>query len=297
MGLLRIAAAALDPRVGAVEQNLASAHAALAAAAARGVALLALPEMWPTSFTAEVDEGLVRAGDAAVADLAAKANALGVTVVGSAYAARAAGPPANRAHVLGPVDRASPPPPASAPAGHDRAQLCAPGYDKVHLFSPTAEHLLFSAGDSPPPVVAVGPVRLAPIVCYDLRFPDLVRAPIRAGAELLVVVAQWPDARAAAWRALVAGRAAEGECFVLAANRRGTDEIGRRRLVLTFGGHTLVAGPDGAVLAAGPTEDGLLVHDIDLEEVRAMRRAVPVLRDERPELYARFARGAADAPK
>lgn len=287
MGLLRVAAAALDPRIGAVEQNLVHASAALTEAAARGVALLALPEMWPTSFTAEVDGGLVRAGEAAVAELAAAATALGVTVVGSAYAQRAAGPPANRAHVLGL-------PPGAGPAEGPRA---APGYDKVHLFSPTAEHLLFSAGDAPPPVVDVGAVRLAPIVCYDLRFPDLVRAPIRAGAELLVVVAQWPDARAAAWRALVAGRAAEGECFVLAANRRGTDEIGRRRLVLSFGGHTLVAGPDGAVCAAGPTEDGLLVHDIDLGEVHAMRRAVPVLRDERRELYARFARGAADSPQ
>jgi omega-amidase len=287
MDLLRVAAAALDPRVGAVEQNLAHARAALTEAAARGVALLALPEMWPTSFTAEADEGLVRAGEAAVTELAVAATALGVTVVGSAYAHRAAGPPANRAHILGL-------PPGAGRAEEPRA---APGYDKVHLFSPTAEHLSFSAGDAPPPVVDIGAVRLAPIVCYDLRFPDLVRAPIRAGAELLVVVAQWPDSRAAAWRALVAGRAAEGECFVLAANRRGTDEIGRRRMVLSFGGHTIVAGPDGAVRAAGPVEDGLLVHDIDLGEVRAMRRAVPVLSDERRELYARFARGAADSPE
>lgn len=281
MALLRLAAAALDPRVGAVEQNLAQALSALAAAADRGVALLALPEMWPTSFAAEVDEALVRAGEAAVAELAAAACARGITVVGSAYAQRSAGPPANRAHILGlPPDNGR----ADGPHG-------APGYDKVHLFSPTAEHLSFSAGDAPPPVIDIGAVRLAPIVCYDLRFPDLVRAPIRAGAELLVVVAQWPDVRAAAWRALVAGRAAEGECFVLAANRSGSDEIGRRRLVLSFGGHTLVAGPDGAVRAGGPTDDGLLVHDVDLDEVRAMRRAVPVLRDERLELYARFARG------
>jgi predicted amidohydrolase len=165
------------------------------------------------------------------------------------------------------------------------------------LFSPTAEHLLFSAGDRPPPVVQVGALRLAPIVCYDLRFPDLVRATIRAGAEVLVGVAQWPDERRAAWRALIAGRAAEGQCFVLAANRSGRDEIGRRRLVLAFGGHTLVAGPDGSVRASGPTDDGLLVHDIDLAEVRDMRRAVPVLRDERPELYTRFAQGAENGPE
>jgi omega-amidase len=122
---------------------------------------------------------------------------------------------------------------------------------------------------------------------------------VRRGAELLVVVAQWPDTRAAAWRALVAGRAAEGQCFVLAANLSGTDEVGRRRLTLSFSGHTLVAAPDGALRAEGrlvtdpdAAEPALLLADIDLDEVRAMRRAVPVLRDERPDVYARLPRAA-----
>lgn len=275
---LRLAAAALDPRAGAVDTNLESALGALRAAAEAGARVVALPEMWPTSFTAEVDAGLVRAGEAAVEALASAAAELGVVAVGSAYGARDGGAPTNRAHVVGA---------ASVP----RKGLWLGAYDKVHLFSPTAEHLVFSAGEGAPPVVDVGEVRLAPVICYDLRFPDLVRAPIRAGAELVVVVAQWPDTRATAWRALVAGRAAEGQCFVLAANRAGAEEVGRRRMRLEFSGLTLVAAPDGEVRAAGgPGAPQLLVCDIDLEEVRAMRRAVPVARDERPEVYARLPR-------
>lgn len=267
---LRVACLALDPRTGDVAGNLAQARRGLARAAELGVELLALPEMWPTSFTAAADDREVAAGESAVRALAEDARASGIVIVGSAYAAAGAGAlPVNRAHV------------------------CAGGevlahYDKVHLFSPTGERLAFSAGDSPPPAVATPRALVAPIVCYDLRFPDLVRAPIRAGAEVLAVVAQWPRERAAHWRALVAGRAAEGQCFVVAANRAGRDEIGRKRTLLEFDGNGLVAGPDGRILASGDASSDLVVADIDLDEARELRRRVPVLDDERRELYRRW---------
>lgn len=296
-----MAAVALDPAVGAVEVNLEAALRGLTRAADAGARVLALPEMWPTSFAPAADPGLVRAGEEAVDTLAAAAVARGVIVVGSAYAASSDGGwPTNRAHVLG-VPVASGSALGSRPTAEDTSRESPrgahPGYDKVHLFSPTGEPAAFRAGTTPPPVIATDVVRIAPIVCYDLRFPDLVRVPVRAGAELLVVVAQWPDVRAEAWRALVAGRAAEGQCFVLAANRRGAEVAGSGRLVLEFSGHLVLAAPDGAVRVAtssaspGDLDAGrdLLLADIDLREVHQMRRAVPVLRDERRELYVRFA--------
>ncbi len=280
MRLLRVSAVALAPIEGEIERNLDAARRAVERAAGRGAAVVALPEMWPTSFCAKVDDSLVAASEGAVRELAATAADLGVVVVGSGYAARPGRRPANRAHVLCPT----------APRG---GAVEAPGYDKVHLFTPTAEHLSFSAGDTLPgahavtwPGEAAPRVRLAPIICYDLRFGEVVQHPVRGGAELLIVVAQWPDVRAAAWRALIMGRAAEAQAFVLGANRSGTATFGRRRAKLHFSGHTLLANPGGELLGEGTDDDGMLVRDIDLTEVRRMRRAVPVQRDARPELYA-----------
>ena len=97
--------------------------------------------------------------------------------------------------------------------------------------------------------------------------------------------AQWPASRASHWRALVCGRAAELQAFVVAANRTGTDLVGRRRLELSFAGNSLIAGPDGGVLAEGHGEEGLVEAELDLDGLRTLRRAVPVREDERRDLY------------
>lgn len=280
MCIMRVATLEIDLRTGATDTNLRAVEAGVRAAATAGAQLVAVPEMWPTSFIASATEGLFRASDEAVAEIAKLAGELGIVVVGSAFGP-AAGPqglPSNRAHVLG--------------QGETLAF-----HDKVHLFSPTAEHLAFRAGDMPPPVVRLPgmDVLVAPIVCYDLRFPEVARAAFRAGAEILVVVAQWPETRAAHWKALLRGRAAEMEGFVVASNRIGVDEIGRRRMRLEFQGHAAVVGPNGVdvpdvhVETLGPGGTRLSVHDIDLEQARDLRRAVPVLRDERAELFGGWA--------
>lgn len=274
---MRVATLEMDVRSGDVEGNLAAAREGVERAAGLGASLIALPEMWPTSFVASASRADIDASVAAVAELASVAGALGITVIGSAFASVGAEQlPANRAHVL----------------SGGAITAC---YDKVHLFSPTAEHFAFTAGDAPPPVTTLPgtDIRIAPIICYDLRFPAVARAAFRAGAEVLVVVAQWPDTRTAHWRALVRGRAAEAEAFVVACNRIGTDEIGRRRMKLAFSGDAAVIAPSGEPVphsarsfldADGREPSRLTVHEIDVEEVRRLRRAVPVAEDERLDI-------------
>ena len=112
---------------------------------------------------------------------------------------------------------------------------------------------------------------------------------------MLVVVAQWPEARAAHWSSLLRGRAAECQAYVIGCNRIGEDEVGRKRLRLRFLGGSTVVGPDGLevapvrqleVSAAPRRASRLSVYEIDLETVRSLRREVPVARDERRECYA-----------
>jgi len=245
--------------------------------------------MWPTSFAPSPGEAELVASAEALDALSEHARAAGVTVVGTAFG-RPADPsasPNNRAHVI--------------VSGELRAT-----YDKVHLFSPTAERLAFSAGDRPPPVLDLfardggGPAPersalVSPLICYDLRFPEVARAAFRGGAEVLVACAQWPVARQSHLTALARGRAVELLGFVVIANRRGVDIIGRRRMELRFDASTcVVAAPSGELLeplartevpndGREPTE--VKTFELDLAEARALRRAVPVARDARNDLF------------
>jgi len=286
---VRAAAFQFDVRRGDVAANLAAVERGLSAAAGRGVELVVLPEMWPTSFVADGDpREWQRETDAALARVQELSRELGLVVAGSAFGSHGAaglepGPGAT-------LERGAPLEPGGPRAPRNRLTVFARGervlvYDKLHLFSPTAEAESFSAGDALPPTVATHLGKLAGVVCYDLRFGMALRAPFLDGAEILVVPAQWPATRAGHFRALVCGRAAELQAFVVAANRTGTDLVGRRRLELAFAGNSLIAGPDGGVLAEGRGQDGLVEAGLDLAAVRALRRSVPVRDDERRDVY------------
>ncbi|MCK6446480.1 MAG: hypothetical protein L6Q99_08830 [Planctomycetes bacterium] len=88
--------------------------------------------------------------------------------------------------------------------------------------------------------------------------------------------------------AWVAGVAVANPSFVLACNRTGSETVGRRELVLDFPGNSLIAAPSRAVLAEGRGEDSLLVAEIDLELARELKLRVPVAKDRRADLYARW---------
>ncbi len=288
---MRIAILSIDVRGHDLAGNFAAAAAGLRAAGAAGAELVCLPEMWPTSFTQGATDAHLAESDQAVGKLMALTGELGLAAVGSAYGPRRGerGLPTNRVTLM------------------DRGRAAA-YHDKVHLFTPTAEHLAFSPGDEPPPVARIGErngakgVLVSPMVCYDLRFPDVARMAFRSGAELLTVSAQWPDRRAPHWAALIGGRAAETMGFVVACNRIGEEEIGRRRMRLSFGkGMSMVARPSGETLPAvqvdeiphGKLGEGieasrLSVFDLDLEEVHTLRRAVPVREDERGDVIRRW---------
>ncbi|QDU66529.1 nitrilase-related carbon-nitrogen hydrolase [Engelhardtia mirabilis] len=280
---MRIGAWQFDVRRGELAANLAAGIRGLEAASRAGLELVVLPEMWPTSFLSaggpapvEADrsalDAAVRASSESVARLVERAAELGVAVAGSAYgAAPEGGLPRNRFSLWSRGEELS-------------------AYDKVHLFSVTGENLGFSAGEQAPAAVALGPATVAGVICYDLRFAPVVEAARRAGADLLLVPAQWPTPRASHWFSLLAGRAVEAQAFVLGANRTGVELMGRRKRALAFGGHSALVGPDGVTLARGTgvgAEELVWAH-VDPDQARALRREVRVADDRRPELYTRW---------
>jgi predicted amidohydrolase len=97
-------------------------------------------------------------------------------------------------------------------------------YDKRHLFRMGGEHRHYHGG-AHALIVEWRGARLCPLVCYDLRFPVFSRRRAQLDYDLLVYVANWPAARADAWRQLLRARAIENQCYVVGVNRVGADGL------------------------------------------------------------------------
>jgi len=146
-------------------------------------------------------------------------------------------------------------------------------YRKIHRFGfDRGEAMVMSAGRDvvtvPHPSAVLG---LA--TCYDLRFPELFRLLVDAGAHVLVIPAGWPARRLPHWRLLAQARAVESQAYVLACGTAGTHADTPQA------GHSLVIDPWGEILAeAGPGEQ-ILTADFDPALVTSTRADFPVLRD------------------
>ncbi|MFJ3882766.1 carbon-nitrogen family hydrolase [Streptomyces sp. NPDC090077] len=146
-------------------------------------------------------------------------------------------------------------------------------YRKIHRFGfDQGEAVLMSAGDSLTTVV-LPEQTLGLATCYDLRFPELFRGLVDAGATTLVVSAGWPARRREHWTLLNRARAVEDQAYVLACATAGT------HAGVEQAGHSLVVDPWGEVLAeAGPGE-AVLTVDLDPAKVAETREQFPALKD------------------
>ncbi|WP_066956587.1 carbon-nitrogen family hydrolase [Streptomyces lushanensis] len=116
--------------------------------------------------------------------------------------------------------------------------------------------------------------------CYDLRFPELFRGLVDAGARVLVVPAGWPARRRAHWTLLARARAVENQSYVLACATAGT------HAGVEQSGHSIVVDPWGEVLAEAGTDEEILTADLDLTRVTTTREQFPALKDRRLGLAA-----------
>jgi predicted amidohydrolase len=145
-------------------------------------------------------------------------------------------------------------------------------YRKQRLFNPMQEDTFFTqgTGETIPILTDHGPI--GTLVCYDLRFPELLRNQVGPGTDIAIVSAQWPAARIEHWRILLRARAIENQMFVFGANRCGTtgDTV--------FGGHSMIVAPDGSILhEAGEQEEfmGITLNLEMISEARALFKTAP----------------------
>src|SRR5690606_21197988 len=112
-------------------------------------------------------------------------------------------------------------------------------------------------------------------VCYDLRFAELFRRGLKLGAEVYVIGANWPAARAAHWRTLLVARAIENQAVVLGVNRCGNDPH------LAYAGGPIAVGPKGDILGELGEAPGILSVEVSPESIRDWREEFPAWRDAR----------------
>ncbi|MEU8618196.1 carbon-nitrogen family hydrolase [Streptomyces sp. NPDC048623] len=226
--------------------------------AERGAAdLVVLPELWPMgafayeAFAAEAEPLKGPTYEA----MSAAARDAGVWLHAGSIVEAAAGALYNTSLVFSPD-----------------GELAA-SYRKIHRFGfDKGEAVLMAAGED---LVTVDLPRLTAGVatCYDLRFPELFRGLVDAGAQAFVIPAGWPARRRAHWTLLTQARAVENQAYVLACGTAGT------HAGVEQAGHSIVVDPWGEVLAeAGPGEEILRV-EIDPAKVTETREQFPALKD------------------
>lgn len=221
--------------------------------------LVVLTEMFDTGFSFKV-ETTADTDERTLKFLQKLARELKAYVQGSRTLVGPDGRGRNMATVVGP-----------------RGELVAE-YAKVHPFSYGRETEFFSGGEE---VVTFewssnGSGQRAvvcPSVCYDLRFPELYRAGMLKGAEVLALGSNWPARREGQRDALAIARAIENQAYVLVVNRAGSDPH------LSYLGGSIAVSPKGEVLGKLGDVEGVLSVEIDMPTLRAWRQEFPVWKD------------------
>lgn len=234
--------------------NLQKARQLLSANRPSQGSLVILPELFATGFTmnaeglAEPPAGVTEQG------LAALARELQVTVLGGVLGRGPGGRPRNLCVGF-------------SPEGREVVR-----YAKMQPFTPGGESQHYEAGEAPVLFPWAG-FRVAPFICYDLRFPEIFRAAVLRGAQLFTVMANWPVARIEHWTALLRARAIENQAYVVGVNRCGTDPK------LTYNGRSLIVAPSGDVLAQAGEGEAVVQAEVDLAHLVEYRKTLPFLAD------------------
>ena len=232
----------------------------LVAEASRDTDLVVLPELWHVgAFDVEGARANAEPIDGPLVSLMSRAAAThGVWMHGGSFAERGADGRHFNTSVL------------FAPDGR-----LVSTYRKIHLFGFTGgETTLMSAGEEV--VVVETPLGLTGLAtCYDLRFPELYRRFVDAGAVAVIMGSGWPTPRISHWSTLVRARAIENQMVVMACNEVGT------HAGTVLGGHSVVVDATGEVLAEAGGGEEILRAQVDIERVLQWRERFPVLGDRR----------------
>ncbi|WP_069772038.1 MULTISPECIES: carbon-nitrogen hydrolase family protein [unclassified Streptomyces] len=248
-------------RPGSVVENLKVLDEAAERAAAAGAALLVAPELFLTGYAIGDDIArLAEPADGDSADAIAELATRHGVAIAYGYPERDGETVLNSAQLI----------------SAEGVRLA--NYRKTHLFG-CFERDHFRPGGQPVVQAELNGLTVGLMICYDVEFPENVRAHALAGTDLLVVpTAQMHPFQFVA-ESMIPVRAFENQMYVAYVNRAG------REGEFEFVGLSALAGPDGVVRARAGRDEELVFADVDPVALAASRAANPYLHDRRPGLY------------
>lgn len=260
---MKIASIQMDIAFGEPDANFQQAAQYLEEAVRNGAETIVLPEMWNTGYALTELEALADSSNRTVEFLKEFAKANGVNIVGGSVSTKKNGGFYNTMYVV------------------NGAGEVVSEYDKAHRFGLMDEHIHLEEGAGLGTFELDGAI-CGGVICYDIRFPEWIRAQALNGAKVIFVPAEWPEARIDHWRILLQARAIENQCFIVAVNRIGSDPKNE------FGGSSMVIAPWGEIRLDMKKQEGIGYAEIDLAEVEEVRKRIPVFADRRETLYDSF---------
>jgi predicted amidohydrolase len=260
---MQLAGIQLDIRWEDRQANFDAVEALLQKSPPRRGALVALPALFASGFSMNADritENEPRTTEQFLCDLARRYD---ITLVGGLATIGPDGKGRNHAVVA------------------DASGRIVSRYQKIHPFAPGREAQHYGGGKEIV-VFRCNGFTVSAFVCYDLRFPEIFRAAVQRGANLMIVIANWPAARIEHWRTLLRARAIENQCYVMGVNRCGNDPF------LPYPGRSAIVDYTGRVLAEADESQQLLQAEIELPPLLEYRRGLPFLTDARADLSSMF---------
>lgn len=259
---MRVACLQMDMALGHPDENFSHATQLVEKAMEGKPDVLLLPETWNTGFFPKenLPDLCDRDGAKVKEVFGALAKKYGVNIVAGSVSNVRDGKVYNTAMVF------------------DREGKCVASYDKTHLFTPMGEDNYYTPGDHLCRFTLDG-ISCGLIICYDVRFPELIRSLTVPGLDMLFVVSQWPKVRTFHLRSLTTARAIENQMFVCCCNSCGTADA------TVYGGNSAIIDPWGETIALAGEKEEILTADCDLQILENIRGSIPVFRDRRPQLY------------
>ena len=150
-------------------------------------------------------------------------------------------------------------------------------YSKIHPIPILGEDRVHLAGSSVESI-KIDSFVVTPLICYDLRFPEVFRLALKQETNVFIVIACWPKVRIEHWITLLQARAIENQSYVIGVNRVGKDPD------LEYGGRSLIVDPLGKIITEGDESEGIIEASIEKEKIEKWRDQFPVLADIREGL-------------
>ena len=152
-------------------------------------------------------------------------------------------------------------------------------YRKIHLYDALgfkeSDKMVQGSKIAKPVKTSIGKIGM--MICYDLRFPEMSRSLAAAGSEVLIAPSAWVkgNMKEEHWITLNKTRAIENGCYVIA-----PDQVGN-----IYCGRSIAVDPYGKILLDMKKKQGIGYVNIELKNVKQIRKVLPLLKNRRIDIY------------